>query len=180
MKNLILFVIIFAVGAFSYPFLNNLLEKVTNTSKESQNIQISPASITQTATQSPATSGVGAEDTTTTEQALVVTTDGSVLEGPFHILNAQGEDTEGTVKIIRSPEEILLQFENFQQPYPHSAQIYFSDDLEVDDYLNLGLAKMKEKVFIYGVPQDADLGKYGYILIYDPIAETVVYSAKIQ
>jgi len=114
------------------------------------------------------------------EDTVTLAPDGSLLDGPFYLFDAQGNQTDATVQIIRSPEETLLQFEDFEGTHSSDADIYFSSDLKATSYTSLGFAKLKEGVLMYGVPLDADLGTYTYILIYDVRNKNTQYYAKIR
>lgn len=176
MKNLVLFVVIFVCGAISYPFLQNLFGGKPLL-PEQQHVTQTPATITETA------AGAKTQETpidTSGESELSVNESRSVLDGPFSLLDTGGTDTGERVRIIRSPEEVLLQFESFTQTYPEGSHIYFSDDTKATTHLDLGQAEMRNGSLIYGIPLDATLGTYNYILIYDKVLEETVFSAYIK
>lgn len=178
MKQLFLLIIIFALGAVTYAFLNPFLLSLIQPKEAtpSDTAVTAPTTTTQTSvTKTAEPTPVPKE-----ESPVTITEDGALLDGPFAVQNARGEDTNATVEIVRSPEETLLQFKNFTSAHSPNSDIYFSNDLKASSYISLGFARLNEDVLVYGIPLDADLSKYSYILIYDVKNKTVEYSAKIQ
>jgi hypothetical protein len=174
MKTAVLFIVIFGLGALTYALLSSfLLPKVEKPDTTAQQ----PSTTTPVAIESEAAK----EETTPVEETPVtITEDGSLLDGPFRILNKDGEETGATVRIIRSPEETLLQFENWDEKYSPASHVYFAGDLQASNFFNLGPAKMSEEYLVYGIPLDASLELYSYILIYQTQTEEVEYYAKIK
>jgi hypothetical protein len=175
MKNAVLFVIIFGLGALFYALLIHFF-----TPQESKETKI----LQQNATTTMHIETPPIEDAIVAEQEkktpVLVTSDGSLLDGPFPLYTKAGEKTNGTVRIIRSPEETLLQFENFNEPYSPASHVYFASDLQASAYFNLGPAKMTEDHLIYGIPLDAHLENYSYVLIYQTQLDEVEYYAVIH
>lgn len=179
MKQALLFIGIFVLGAIAYAFLNPFLLSLLPQEEKVETVQVIPTP-QPTAKTTPIQKEVPVEPKTTAEDTVTISEDGSVHDGPFSFINASGEKTAATAAIVRSPEEVLLQFSNFTQTYSSEAHVYFSNDLDATKILNLGPAKMASGVLVYGIPLDTNLDTYSYILIYNPTLEKVEYSAKIK
>lgn len=177
MKQIILLIIIFVLGGVAYAFLNPLLLSLLQ--KEVTPPQAEDTLVSTTSLQTEIVP-VATQKEEIEEDTITIAPDGSQLDGPFLIFDAQGNETEATVQIVRSPEETLLQFEDFTEKHSVDSDIYFSTDLKATSYLTLGFAKLQQGVSVYGIPLDADLSKYKYILIYDVRNKTTEYYAKIN
>ncbi len=176
MKQIILFIIIFAVGAVSYPFLNSLLSSLTEKESPTQKIA--------TTTPVVVPSNVSAEKTVPTQSPadtsnVVIDEQGALHDGPFKILDARGTETGATAEIIRSPEETLLQFKKASFTHSADSNIYFSTDTKATKYMSLGQAKLNSGVYVYGMPIDADLSSYRYILIFNPDTNVTEFTAAL-
>jgi len=176
MKNLITFILIFGLGALFYALLMHFFVPAQNT--DSPNID--QTSTTTAEEKTEVTPVIAQQEEKEPETPVVITEDGSLLDGPFVIFNKQGEDTGATVRIIRSPEEMLLQFENWNEAYSPASHVYFSSDMNATEFFNLGPAKMSEDYLIYGIPLDAQLEDYRYVLVYQTQLEETLYYAKIR
>lgn len=175
MKQLFTFIVIFGLGAITYALLNTFVFEPKVAPEETPEVSLpefeaSPAETDIEDLDEP----MVAEDTTT------IAPDGSLLDGPFIIFDAEGKRTEATVEIVRSPEERLLQFEDLSFPLSDASRIYFATDRTASTFFDLAPAAMETGVYIYGIPLDADLGAYDYILIYDTQLAETLYYAKIQ
>lgn len=180
MKKILLFVVIFALGAFSYSLLNPWLSSLLKKGPEVKtNDSITITNITNKESTSTANTPQVAPKPQEKKE-MVITEDGSQLDGPFSFVDSKGQVVPGTAQIVRSPEETLLQFKAFTGKYSPDSHIYFSNDLKATSFLNLGIAHMADGSQIYGIPAEGDLSKYHYILIYDAETGKVEYSAKIE
>lgn len=178
MKNLLLFIGIFIVGGGIYTVLQQILPTIQKPADDTSTLQTID-SITSAGMPPTQTSMNIADDTTSATASIVY--DAEILsDGPFTIFGEGGTKTQSTVRIMRSPEEVLLQFENWNLSYPTSSHIYFSDTKNANAYLDLGPAKLSDGVLIYGIPLDANLRTYKYILIFDTDSEETLYYADVQ
>jgi len=85
-------------------------------------------------------------------------------QGPYAITGTDGHPASGQMEIIRSPEENLIRYLNYDGTNGPDLKIYLSKDLEATDYIDLGPSKGNKGNIIYGVPMDADLSEYKYVL----------------
>ncbi len=175
MKNAIIAIVIFGLGALFYALLSSFF---TAPKADVEVTDQTPSSTLPAVIEEEETSSKAEEEKV--ESPVVVTDDGSQLDGPFPILNEDGEETGATVRIIRSPEEMLLQFEHWDEEYPLASHVYFASDLNASEFLNLGPAEMSDDYLIYGIPLDADLSAYNYVLVYQTQLDETEYYAKIR
>jgi hypothetical protein len=173
MKRLILFMIIFALGAITF----GLFDRFIIPSEELSAITPSTSTAQQAVSEAQQER---ADESPMMRDDVVITADGSLLDGPFVLFDADGQRTNATVRQVISPEERLLQFQNFEQEYPLASRVYFANDKDATEYLNLGPAQMHDEYFVYGIPLDADLSLYSYVLIYDEQRQETVYYARIK
>lgn len=173
MKKFLLFIVIFGLGALAFALFDMYrAEKAEAPVVIEEN---TPATQTPQTTQQETEA---AEEEV--EDRVVITPDGSLLDGPFVFFAEDGTKTDATVRLILSPEERLLQFENWDEDYSFASHVYFATDKSGSDYFNLGPAKMHEDYLVYGIPLDANLEDYSYVLIYHTQLDETEYYAKIK
>jgi len=177
MKKIFLFIVIFVLGGVAYAYLNPLL--LTFLQKEDTEVSTQNIPTPQTQLETKVIPAVEKKEESKND-TVTIAPDGSQLDGPFPIFDAEGNKTDATAQIVRSPEETLVQFENIGRRYPSTAVIYFSEEKQPEEYLNLGSVKFADGVFVYGIPLDADLSKYTYILLYDMEKRQVLSYATIK
>jgi hypothetical protein len=173
MKQLFKFLIIFIVGAVTYAVLNPLLTSYLQREQTPLVVEVStstPAAVVQKA---PEVTIPVVEETIQIDQT------GGVHDGPFTLYLTDGTKAKGTVQIIRSPEETLLQFENTEVTHSADSLIYFATDVQATKFFSIGKAQLEDNVFIYGMPLDVNVGIYKYILIYNPKTKSTELYAKI-
>lgn len=174
MKQLFKFLIIFIVGAVSYAVLNPLLTSYLNKEKTPEVAKVS------TSTPEVVPQKIAEVTVPEAEDAVQIDQTGGVHDGPFPLHSSDGTKVGGTVQIIRSPEETLLQFEETTLTHSKDAVIYFATDKVATKFFNIGKAQLTENVFIYGLPIDATVGAYKYILIYNTVAKKTEFYAEIK
>lgn len=87
-----------------------------------------------------------------------------LVEGPFPIIGTPKHPATGQVEIIRSPEETLIQYKNYDGTNGPDLKIYLAKDLEAKEFISLGDARANQGNIIYGAPLDIDFTEYPYIL----------------
>jgi hypothetical protein len=174
MKSALLIVVSFVAGAFMWwAFSPLLLDKVVEeeldpTLKariEAQN-RVDEERVRQAQkTQNVATSSVSSISTESNAvEAGLDATSEIVVEGPFSIVGTPQHPATGEVEIIRSPEETLIQYKNYNGTNGPDLKIYLAKDLEAKEFISLGDAKGNQGNLIYGAPLDIDFAEYPYIL----------------
>ncbi len=176
MKKIFLFIIIFVFGAATYAFLNPLLLSLLGKMQpEKTERTVVPTTTVQTVVIPPKVE----PEPIVAEKKVTIDEDGAVHDGPFSLYDTDGVKIAGSVQIIRSPEETLLQFIGVTQKHTNDAHIYFATTKTAEKHLDLGIAKLNDDVTVYGMPIDADLRIYKYILLYNPEAKTADFYAEI-
>lgn len=104
-------------------------------------------------------------DEPTDEEGVSVVDETPVFsDGPFPITGTPGHPASGEISLIRSPEETLIQYQDYDGTNGPDLFVYLSKDLEAKDFIDLGPAKGNKGNIIYGVPLDANLDEYPYVL----------------
>ncbi|MEX2340871.1 MAG: DM13 domain-containing protein [Candidatus Paceibacterota bacterium] len=104
------------------------------------------------------------EDVETSDPVTEVDDSGVMTRGPFEVTGTPNHPAKGQVEIIRSPEETLLHYMNYEGTNGPDLFVYLAKDLEANEYIDLGEQKGNRGNIIYGVPLDVDLSEYKYIL----------------
>lgn len=99
-----------------------------------------------------------------TETTTEVDESGVITRGPFTITGTPLHPAEGQVEIIRSPEETLLHYIDYEGTNGPDLYVYLAKDLEANEFIDLGEQKGNQGNIIYGIPLDVDLSEYKYIL----------------
>jgi len=89
---------------------------------------------------------------------------GVISRGPFPIISTPGHPATGNVEIIKSPEETVVQYVNYEGTNGPDLYIYLAKDLEATDYVELGRQRGNKGNIIYQVPDSIDISEYKYIL----------------
>ncbi len=174
MKQLFKFLIIFIVGAVTYAVLNPLLSSYLKNEPSPEEPIVSTSTPIVVTKVTPVVEEPEVEESVQIDQA------GGVHDGPFPLYTQAGTKVAGSVQIIRSPEETLLQFEETTLVHSKDAVIYFATDKSASKFFNIGKAQLTEDVLIYGLPIDATVGTYKYILIYNKATKQTEFYAEIK
>ena len=101
----------------------------------------------------------------TNDDKVIEKSNASVIsQGPFPITGTPGHTAHGNVEIIKSPEETLLHYINYEGTNGPDLYVYLAKDLEANDYINLGAQRGNKGNIIYNIPSDVDLSKYKYVI----------------
>jgi hypothetical protein len=161
-KNLIILVLLLAVLVLLYPivrpYINSYLTE--RNPPAPQNATTTPIVVPEIVPESVATQEEKKE--------VVIDETGGLHDGPFTVWSEDGVNTGATAYVIYSPEETLIEFRGV--PFLHSAEveIHLAKDLKGKEYLNLGSARVRGDVRVYGLPLDVDLSVFKYLLFYNP------------
>jgi len=103
-----------------------------------------------------------------------------LVEGPFAIVGTDEHPASGQVEIIRSPEETIIQYKNYQGTSGANLKIYLAKDLAAKDFINLGDQRGNNGNFIYGAPLDIDFEEYQYIMTWSESLDEVFDYVKVN
>lgn len=88
----------------------------------------------------------------------------TVIEGPFTIVDTPTHPATGSIRTIRSPEETIVRFENYDGTNGPDLFVYLAKDLDANEFVNLGRAKGNQGNINYTVPEDVDIDEYQYVM----------------
>ena len=86
------------------------------------------------------------------------------VEGPFSIEDTPLHPASGNIRLIRSPAQTLVRFENYDGTNGPDLFVYLAKDLEAAEFVNLGRAKGNVGNINYTVPSDVDIDEYKYVM----------------
>jgi len=173
MKQFVFFLAIFGLGAATFALFDMFMAQKAEAPAETNPLATTSETVLEEALTEP-------EVPTLEEDKVMIKSDGTLLDGPFVLFSEDGEQTGASVRQIISPEERLLQFIDFNMEYSLASRVYLASDKEAREYLNLGPAKMQEDFLVYGIPLDADLSAFNYVLIYDEQRGETEYYARVK
>ena len=82
------------------------------------------------------------------------------------LFQARTHDVSGKVFIIDSSGTKILRFEDFETLNGPDLRVYLATDTNAEDYIDLGELKATKGNVNYDLPDDVDLSKYKYVLIW--------------
>ncbi len=190
MKQILIGVVIFCLGGVAFWLLSPLLSK-DNTPPEVDPIEkarLEAQRLVDEAREREAANTVKNTEPLVPEVTIESTpyTDqngqqSSVLvEGPFPVIGTSKYPASGQVEIIRSPEETIIQYKNYNGTGGSNLKIYLAKDLAAKNFIDLGEARGSEGDFIYGAPLDIDFADYPYILTWSESSREVFNYVKVE
>ncbi|UCH88137.1 MAG: DM13 domain-containing protein [Thermoplasmata archaeon] len=100
-----------------------------------------------------------------------------ILNGTFQSLD---HHVEGSTLLIKSDDNYILRFEDFESDTGPDIFIYLSADLNAEDYIDLGKIKAYKGNINYDVPSDTDFEKYNKVLVWCEPFEVVFGYAELD
>ena len=88
----------------------------------------------------------------------------TVIDGPFAITGTRGHGATGEVRVIHSPDQSIVRYENYDGTNGPDLFVYLATDLEATNFVSLGDAKGNQGNINYEVPADVDLDDYKYVI----------------
>lgn len=88
----------------------------------------------------------------------------TIIRGPFSIIDTPGHPATGDVRVIESPTETLIRFEDYDGTNGPDLFVYLAKDLEANEFVSLGRARGIMGNLNYPVPEDINLADYPYVL----------------
>jgi methionine-S-sulfoxide reductase len=89
------------------------------------------------------------------------------LETPvelFPVIGTTGHPASGTVRLIQSPEETIIRYENFKTINGPDLFVYLSKDLEGKEFVDLGEIRGTEGNINYTIPNTVNIADYKYVM----------------
>lgn len=88
----------------------------------------------------------------------------TTTEGPFPIVDTRTHPASGDVRLIRTPEETIVRYENYEGTNGPDLYVYLAKDLDAEEFVDLGRAKGNKGNINYSVPDDIDIDEYQYVM----------------
>lgn len=82
------------------------------------------------------------------------------------VIGTTGHSASGTVSILRGEGISYVRYENFQTINGPDLYVYFAEDLEAKNFVNIGRLKATEGSVNYEIPAGVDVSKYRYVLVW--------------
>lgn len=82
----------------------------------------------------------------------------------FPINDTPAHPATGNVRIVETPEEKIIRFEDYSGTNGPDLKIYLSKDLEAKEFIDLGPSRANKGNINYSVPVDVDISQYQYVL----------------
>lgn len=101
-----------------------------------------------------ATESVAALPTPVTEPVL--------LSQP--IIGTPSHPASGSVRLITTPTERIIRYENYQGTNGPDLYVYLASDLDATSFISLGRARGNQGNLNYAIPEGTDLSQYPYVL----------------
>lgn len=80
-----------------------------------------------------------------------------IVDTPLHPAN-------GSVKIVKTGDETIVRYENYEGTNGPDLYVYLAKDLEAKEFVSLGQAKGNLGNLNYTVPNGVDIREYRYVL----------------
>ena len=80
------------------------------------------------------------------------------------ITGTGGHSATGDIRVIRTPEETMVRYENYNGTNGPDLRVYLATDLEATDFVDLGKAKGNMGNINYSVPNKVNVSDYNYVL----------------
>ena len=88
----------------------------------------------------------------------------SSVSGPFSIVDTPGHPATGNVRVIQTPEQSIVRYENYDGTNGPDLKVWLTNDLEATDFVSLGRAKGNQGNINYTVPANVDVDDYRYVI----------------
>ncbi len=98
----------------------------------------------------------------TTDTATDIPLNRALPENP--VTGTFGHRASGVVKVIRSGDDVVVRYENFQTIDGPNLHVYLTKDLEANEFIDLGQRKGTKGNINYVVPKGVDIDDYKYIV----------------
>lgn len=82
----------------------------------------------------------------------------------FPLSGTPGHRATGNVRIVETPEEKIVRFEDYNGTNGPDLRIYLASDLEASEFVDLGPSRANKGNINYSVPLDVNVSDYPYVL----------------
>lgn len=103
-----------------------------------------------------------------------------VTQGPFTVVPTTGHPAHGTLRVIKTSDDTILRYENFETLNGPDLKLYLATDLQATEFIDLGDLKATKGNINYTVPEGTDLNKYKYVLTWCRTFSVLFNSVEIK
>jgi hypothetical protein len=86
------------------------------------------------------------------------------VRGPFPIIDTPTHPASGSVRVVETPTDTTIRFENYRGTNGPDLYVYLANDLEGNDVVSLGRARGNQGNINYTVPEGVNVSDYRYVL----------------
>lgn len=90
----------------------------------------------------------------------------TTTRGPFPVVGTPLHPASGEVRIIKTPEVTIVRYENYEGTNGPDLFVYLANDLEANDFVNLGRAQGNRGNINYTVPAGVVIDDYRYVMVW--------------
>ena len=82
----------------------------------------------------------------------------------YQIVETSGHPASGQVRVLETGESTIIRYEDFSTINGPNLHVYLANDLEAQDFVDLGPIRGTEGNINYEVPADIDVSDYQYVM----------------
>ena len=196
MKKILIFVVLVAGGSFLWWAFSPLLfdvevqdeldPEIAALLENSESLPVNDNVLEETTAETPELESPADSESSTssvTDLPEPVTENNvptPTVTGPFAISDTPGHSATGNVRVIETPEESIVRFEDYDGTNGPDLFVYLAKDLEANEFVSLGRAKGNMGNINYTVPEDVDVGEYKYVITWCKAFGVLFDYAEIQ
>ncbi|MFT5037134.1 MAG: hypothetical protein ACI9VM_000709 [Candidatus Azotimanducaceae bacterium] len=160
LKKILITIIATGIGAFAYWTISPLfIDKELDDALPKAVLPVNPNPV-ETVTEIELESEADSINQTSTPTELPEVP----AERIFPITDTRGHPASGDVRIVVTPDEQIIRYENYDGTNGPDLKIYLASDLEANEFIDLGPSKANKGNINYSVPLDIDIDDYPYVL----------------
>jgi hypothetical protein len=80
------------------------------------------------------------------------------------VMNTTGHPATGSVRVLQTAEGTVIRYEDFETINGPNLHIYLANDLDAEDYFDLGEIKGTRGNINYTIPNEVDIADYKYVM----------------
>jgi hypothetical protein len=92
--------------------------------------------------------------------------DTQIIEAGVPVVGSPGHRASGTARLLTTQEGRVVRYENFSTINGPDLFVYLATDVQATEFVDLGRLKATDGNINYAIPDDVDLDKYPYVLVW--------------
>lgn len=162
MKRLLIILISGAAGAFAWWTLSPLFfDKEVDDALPTRTLPVNPIPVESEVVTEPELESPEDSANETSEPTSLPSVPAERLSP---IVGTRGHSASGNIRIVVTPDEQIVRYENYDGTNGPDLEIYLAKDLDANEFLNLGPSRANKGNINYSVPLDVDIDDYKYVL----------------